>query len=148
MLDIAVMFDVPALPGIHIQELPAIDFVMVSSRPELSSKEALASGFISVDWGEAFAATFAQHYEQQIVTTMHTSVGGVALDLLLKSGGGAYLPKSMVLSAIERGQLYLVKDAPKIERPVFAVCKASEREHESMKEMMDAMVRILKKQTL
>lgn len=147
MLDIAVMFDVPALPGLDVKELPAINFVMVSSQPGLSSDQVLASGFISVDWGEAFATTFTRHFEQQVATTRHTGVGGVALDLLLKSGGGAYLPKSMVLSAIEEGRLYLVESAPKIERPVFAVCKASESEHGLMKEMMDVMARILERQT-
>jgi len=146
MLDMAVMFDVPALPGLHIRELPQIAFVMVSSQPNQDPAEVLQSGFIAVDWGEAFAATFGQHFGQQIVATRHTSVGGVALDLLLKSGGGAYLPKPMVLSAVEEGELYLVEDAPRIERPVFAVCTVSESEHEPMKEMMDAMVHLLEKQ--
>ena len=128
MLDIAVMFDVPALPGIDVLELPAVGFVMVSSRPDESAEHALNTGFISVDWGEAFVATFTQHFGQQVVTTRYTSVGGVALDLLLKSGGSAYLPKQMVAEGIASGQLFLVDDAPKIERPVFAVCKRGGRD--------------------
>ncbi len=143
MLDIAVMFDVPALPGIDVKELSAIDFIMVSSQPELSANEVLASDFISVDWGEAFSATFSQHFEQQIATKRHTSVGGVALDLLLKSGGGAYLPQQMVAAAIKEGRLFPVNDAAIIQRPVFVVCKVGESEMKSTKAILDTMPQFL-----
>ncbi len=141
MLDIAVMFDVPALPGVQVQELPPIDFVMVSSRSGLSSDKVLEAGFISVDWGEAFAATFAQYFERQVVTTRHTSVGGVALDLLLKSGGSAYLPEQMVKSSIGQGALYPVDDVPTIKRPVYAVCKTGYSE--IIDESVDSLARFL-----
>lgn len=139
MLDIAVMFDLPALPGIQVQELPAIDFVMVSSQSGLSANEVLTSGFIAVDWGEAFAATFTRHFEQQVVTTRHTSVGGVALDLLLKSGGGAYLPGQMVAAAIRDGGLFPVDDAPMIERPVFAVSNKNASQSMLLQDTMAAL---------
>jgi len=141
MLDIAVMFDVPALPSLDVQELSLIDFVMVSSRPDECAEHALSSGFISVDWGEAFAATFTQHFGQQVVTTRYTSVGGVALDLLLKSGGSAYLPKQMVLGSTAEGVLHLVDDAPTIKRPAYAACKTGYSE--IIAESVNSLVRFL-----
>ncbi|MDT8376603.1 MAG: LysR family transcriptional regulator [Mariprofundaceae bacterium] len=139
MLDLAVMFDVPAFPGLHVVELPAIFFVMVSSQPGKTAAEVLASDFISVDWGEAFAAAFSQHFGHPVITTRHTSVGGVALDLLLKSGGGAYLPEPMAMPFISEGKLYPVDDAPKVKRPVFAVCTEDGFRNKPMQEAISAM---------
>jgi len=146
MLDLAVMFDVPALPGLNIQELPPVSFVLVSSKPQISADEALQTNFISVDWGEAFASAFGLHFGQQIITPRHTSVGGVALDLLLKSGGAAYLPKQMVMPSVEEGKLYLVDDAPQMKRPVFAVCTNDGGQNKPIKESIDAMVLLLQPQ--
>ncbi|HKI59905.1 MAG TPA: LysR family transcriptional regulator [Mariprofundaceae bacterium] len=146
MLDLAVMFDVPALPGLYIQELPTISFVMVSSQPQVTADQALQSGFISVDWGEAFAAAFGQHFSHQIVSTRYTSVGSVALDLLLKSEGSAYLPKQMVMPYVEGGKLYLVDDAPQMERPVFAVCTNDGGQNKPVKESIDTMILFLQSQ--
>ncbi len=137
-LDLAVMFDVPAFPGLAVQELPELSFVMVSSEPDMSIEEALQTNFISIDWGEAFASAFARDFGAAIATTRHTSVGGVALDLLLKSSGSAYLPKPMVNESLQSGKLYLVEEAPHMKRPMYAVCMqdAVQGMHEFMQSML------------
>jgi len=141
MLDVAVMFDAPALPGLYIQALPDITFVMVSSQPNLCVDAALQHDFISIDWGEAFAAAFSQNFGAPIVTTRHTSVGGVALDMLLKAGGSAYLPKQMVHEGIQSGKLFMVDDAPQMKRPIFAACLQNAAQDELMHELLDSMLR-------
>lgn len=143
ILDMAVMFDVPALPGLHIQELPKVSFIMVSSQPSLGSDEVLRKDFISVDWGEAFATAFGQHFGRQVAATRHTSVGSVALDLLLKSGGGAYLPRAMVQAAISQGKLYPAAGAPQMERPIFVACMKDRLLHKPLQESMTSMVAFL-----
>ncbi len=140
MLDIAVMFDVVAMPGLHIQALPDISFVMVSSQPQMRAEQTLQDRFIAVDWGETFTAAFTQYFDFPIVTTRHTSVGGVALNLLLKSGGGAYLPEIMARASMQQGKLYLVDDAPQMQRPVFAVCTQETIQKPLMQNMMNTMV--------
>lgn len=139
-LDLAVMFDVPAFPGLVVKELPEISFVMVSSEVNKSFEEALQSNFISIDWGGAFASAFAQHVREPIVTTRHTSVGGVALDLLMKSSGSAYLPEQMVSEIVQSGKLHLVAGAPQMKRPIFAACLQNSAQADQILELMDSMV--------
>lgn len=139
MLDVAVMFDVPALPSLYVRELPDITFIMVSSQPNLSVDKALESNFISIDWGEAFAAVFAQDFGGPIVTTRHTSVGGVALDLMLKAGGSAYLPRQMVEESMQAGKLFAVKGAPQMKRPMYAACLQEVAQDELMIELINSM---------
>ncbi len=139
-LDLAVMFDVPAFPGLNVQALHEISFVMVSSEPGMDFAEALQSNFIAIDWGEAFASAFAKNVKAPIVTTRHTSVGGVALDLLLKSSGTAYLPEQMVSETVQSGRLYMVEDAPHMQRPMYVVSLQDSAQAELKRELMTAMV--------
>jgi len=141
VLDVAVMFDAPALPSLYIEELTDITFVMVSSQRNLSVEQALQARFISIDWGEAFAAAFSQNFGSPIITSRHTSVGGVALDLLLKSGGSAYLPEQMVNQSVQSRNLYLVENAPQMKRPIFAACLQDAAYGDLVRSMMDYMRR-------
>ena len=50
------------------------------------------------------------------------------LDLILKTGGAAYLAQQLVHQQIEHGELFLVEQAPVIERTAFAIyCPSDER---------------------
>ena len=129
-LDIAVMFDAPALPRLYVEELGDIPLVMVANRENLDPKEALASRFVDVDWGETFAVAMQQHYGSDIPALLHTSVGKVALEVILKSGGAAYLPLPMVASHLSNRTLFPVADSPVIIRPVYAVRLAGKENDE------------------
>lgn len=119
-LNIGVLFDAPALPRLHVEELATVPFILVSSQNKTLAADAMVQGFIEVDWGEAFAVAFQNHFGPISPAKLHTSVGKVALELILKFGGSAYLPKPMVLSHLHQKNLFAVDDAPVIERPVFA----------------------------
>jgi len=57
------------------------------------------------------------------------NLGSLALHHLQHKDGAAYLPEQMLVSANSRQQLFAVKNAPCIERPVFAVYRSgSDRE--------------------
>lgn len=130
-LDIAVMFDVPALPRLQIEELAKVPLVMVSSSQGLQAGQESFNDYIDVDWGEAAAASIQQHFDDRLKSFMHTSVGKVALQVILKSGGTAYLPLPMVAAYLESGELFRVEDAPVINRPVYAAT-LSDNENEPL----------------
>lgn len=142
-LDIAVLFDAPALPRLQIEELASIPFMMVAGRSGLQATDAILSGFIEVDWGEVFADSFQKHFGSSYPPRLHTSVGKVALEFLLRSGGVAYLPKPMVLPCLQREELFVVHDAPVIARPVFAATLAGDQQNpglcHAVEEMRDCL---------
>lgn len=144
-VDIAVMFDVPALPRIAIQELAAVELMLVSSRKGVAAAEAIRGGYIAVDWGDAFAAALDHHFGPDIGGDLRTSVGKVACELLLKSGGAAYLPAPMAVAGLKAGHLFRVEDAPVIVRPVYAA-KLTDGERDALAgQAIMVMARTLKK---
>lgn len=138
-LDIAVMFDVPALPRLQIEELARVPLVMVSSSKGLQADQETFEDYIDVDWGEAASASIQRHFDDRLKSFMHTSVGKVALQVILKSGGTAYLPLPMVLAYLESGELFCVEDAPKINRPVYAASLSDNESDSPMSEAINLM---------
>lgn len=118
-IDLAVMFDAPALPRLYLNELGVVSIRMVSDHPGLDAETVGQCRYVDVDWGEAFAMARQAHFEG-LNAMIRTSVGKVALDLLLRSGGTAYLPQPMVEEALRTGRLFPVEHMPVIERPVYA----------------------------
>lgn len=143
-IDIAVMFDIPALPRISIRELAAVELVMVSNLADQNAEEALATGYVAVDWGEAFSLSLAQHFGSSVSGRLRTSVGKVAYELLVKSGGSAFLPMPMVDADLKSGRLFRVADAPAITRPVYAASLEVSERSEELTTAMDVMARCLK----
>jgi len=143
-IDIAVMFDVPALPRITIQELAEVELMMVSSHANILAEEAVRSDYIAVDWGDAFAAALDHHFGPGIGSCIRTSVGRVAYELLLKTGGSAYLPAMMISDAFNSGQLHKVDDAPVITRPAYAARLSGSGREAEAKRAIEVMARCLK----
>lgn len=142
-LDVAVMFDLPALPRLSIQELAAIELVLVTSSKGLAAIDAIRSDYIAVDWGDSFAACIEQRFGPGIPSKVRTSVGKVALELLLKSGGSAYLPIPMVEEHTTSRSLYRVEDAPTITRPVYAATLTGGERQAASQAAIDVMKRCL-----
>lgn len=144
-VDIAVMFDVPALPRLAIRELATVELVMVSSCKGVNAVDAVGTEYIAVDWGDTFASVLDQHFGTGIGGHLRTSVGSVACELLLKSGGSAYLPAPMVAAGVKQKQLFKVADAPVISRPVYTARLAGGgRENEAIA-AIDVMAACLKR---
>jgi len=53
--DIAIMLEPAQLDILHVQEICPIDFVLVSTQPDVPVDVALADNYLYVDWGLSFA---------------------------------------------------------------------------------------------
>jgi len=123
-LDVAVMFDAPVLPRLHVEELGSIPLMMVADRKDVDIRKGTPSSYINVEWGDAFAVAIQQHFAGELPALLHTSVGKVALEMILKGGGVAYLPQPMVAPFMATGELFPVAGTPMIVRPVYALMLA------------------------
>lgn len=120
-VDLAFFFEPPRTPELIMEQVVRIPLVMVSDRPDLGVEEAMAAGYLLVDWGTSFMIRHAQLFPDLPASALRLSQGGMALDLLRRAGGSAYLPRQMVEDAIAAGELYPLAGAPEIERQAYVV---------------------------
>jgi DNA-binding transcriptional LysR family regulator len=120
-IDMALTFESPQVVRLNVVELKSIPLVMVSSEKGLGVSDALAKNYLLVDWGTSFLTTHAKNFKDCPSPRLRVGLGRIAYDFLLNQGGSAYLAEPMVRKDLEDQRLYLVEDAPAIERPAFAV---------------------------
>ena len=120
-MDIAFIFDDPQSGDLECVELTHMPLVMVSSTPNLSVTEAMQHNYILVDWGTSFANTHARYFPDAPIPHMRVMLARLARDVILARGGSAYITQPMVTQQIAEGRLHIVKDAPVIDRIVYAL---------------------------
>lgn len=120
-MDMAFVFDDPQSGDLECIEVAHVPLIMVSSTPDLTVTEAMKKNYILMDWGTSFANAHARYFPDAPIPSMRVMLAHLARDIMLSRGGTAYITEPMVIRYIQSGQLYLVKDAPAIERVVYAL---------------------------
>ena len=138
-LDLGFVFEAPQVAQIETQQIATIPLIMVSSRSNISSKEALLQEYILVDWGHAFAIAHTRHFSDASPPRVRLPLGRIALDYLLACGGSAYLAEPMVNTALAAGTLFRVDDAPIIERPAYALYTRNPEQAELIQQSLELL---------
>jgi DNA-binding transcriptional LysR family regulator len=130
LLDLVILFEPPQVPGLEIREPGILSLVLVATQRDLTLDQALASGYIMVDWGTAFSLEHARLFPAMPAPVLRMNYGALALRHLQQADGSAYLPEEMLATGNITRPLYRVSQAPVIDRPVFAVYRGgSDRSH-------------------
>ncbi|MGD2117574.1 MAG: LysR family transcriptional regulator [Chromatiales bacterium] len=124
LLDLAFVYEPPAVSGLTARQLNRVPLVLVSSDAQATVETAIQDDYLLVDWGASFAVAHAALVEERATPRIHCSSGVVALDLLMSRGGSCYLAKPMVETQLADGQLHLVPEAPVIERHCYAIFRS------------------------
>ncbi len=143
-VDLAFMFDAPKVDDFITREAHVLRLYMVTTGQAENVDDALADGYVMVDWGTAFTMQHAQALRTAHVPVLKTNTGRIALDWLLNSGGTAYLPLSMTRVFEQSGQLRRVADAPVIERSVYASYHISREDDPLISQVVDSVSQHLK----
>lgn len=120
-LDIAFMLEPAQLEVLQIKEVALIELAMVSASKGISAGEALEQDYIMVDWGLAHALQHRRLFPDAPEPRLRVAQAKMALAHMRTIGGSAYLPTRMLADELQQGQLFLVEDAPPIERHAYAV---------------------------
>lgn len=123
-LDLAVLFDAPKADDMQIEKLGDISLVAVSS----SSSASLTNwqqDYISISWGSSFNSQFNRLFPEKPSAKHQVGNAKIALELMLYSGGSAYLPKAMIQQQLNQQRLYLVPEVPTITKEIYAAFLAS-----------------------
>lgn len=120
-IDLGFLYEPPQLRDMVVQKVGDISLVMVSEEQGISVDDALAEGYIRVDWGTLFTSLHEDYFPQRPIAAVRANVASIALGLIENCGGAAYLPISMVRRKLELGKLFEVENAPKIPLEAYAV---------------------------
>ncbi|MEJ2403778.1 MAG: LysR family transcriptional regulator [Candidatus Thiodiazotropha sp.] len=122
LLDLALIFDPPQGSDLPVRQVLEIPLLLVSSEPGLNAEMAMSQdNYYLVDWGTAFARQHREYFPGLTSPGVSLASGTLAIDLIHGIGGSAYLAQQMVQDDLNEGKLYLVEDAPIIERNAFAI---------------------------
>jgi len=132
-MDIAFVFDNPQLLDLECKEVTEIPFVMVSSDKSATKDDAIKDNYILVEWGSSFSIAHAKYFPDLPQPRIRVMLGRIALDYILANGGAAYIAEPMVKDLISNNELFLVKDAPIIQRNVYALYSAENPNKDTIK---------------
>jgi DNA-binding transcriptional LysR family regulator len=118
--DLGFMLEPTVGPELRLQELGPLELSLVSTTPDQSAMEAISGRYALVDWGTSFHVQHANAFADLPPPRVWVSTGRIAYDLLLTTGGSAYLPRQLVEPALQAGRLYSVASAPKFTLTIFA----------------------------
>ena len=121
LLDLAFMVEPAQLEVLQIQEIGVIDLVLVGDRGAVDTETALGDDYLMVDWGLAHALEHHRLFPDAPEPRIRVSQAKMALAHMLALGGFAYLPVPMAAEHLDEASLFLVEDAPRMQRPVYAV---------------------------
>lgn len=121
ILDFAVMLEPPQLDILQIQPVTDVELALVATSPAASLEQALGAAYVYVDWGLAHAVEHRRLFPDAPEPKIRVAEAQMAVQMILNSGGAAYLPLTLVHDEINSGRLHRVDGAPLIKRSAYAV---------------------------
>ena len=121
ILDIGFVFEPPLMEELREEPVATTTLLMVASEPGLGVTEAMQHNYVYVDWGVSFDVKHAQFFPGFTVPQYRMGRGRMAKAFITANGGAAYLTSRTVREGLDEGSLFIVEDAPRIERTVFAL---------------------------
>lgn len=134
-LDIAISFDPPNLPEFKLRAIGQVNLALYSAKRQLNAETALAEGYVSVDWGSAFARFHATRFGESLLPVLRTNLGESAAEFICDNGGAAYLPSSLTKKS--RRRLFKVADAPVYKRQLHAAYRSNSDRLSLIEEVLD-----------
>ncbi|MEX3016880.1 LysR family transcriptional regulator [Gymnodinialimonas hymeniacidonis] len=106
-------------PGLSVEQVLDEELVLVA--PWSDKRQITPDHYVFVDWGPEFVRAHAMHLPHLTNTGMTLSLGAMAVDFIQTRQLAAYLPVRAVKPLIDRGELFLIADAPIFPYPAWVV---------------------------
>lgn len=138
LIHLGFLAEPPQLQHLVLREVQSVPLIMVSTQAGTGPEEALAEGYVLVDWGVAFNSVHSQHFPQRPPAAARVNSGRIARDLIEACGGSAYLAAPLVSGALAAGRLHRVEGAPEIPLKAYAAYSV-DGEHRTVIEQLLAL---------
>jgi DNA-binding transcriptional LysR family regulator len=120
LLDIGVMYNPRQTPGLVIEDLLEETLILVATdQRELT--EGWIEDYVFVDWGAEFRRRHSEAFPGMDTPAVSVGLGSLGLEYIRQNGGSGYFPMRVVQPAIDRGELFVVAQAPTMQRPAYMV---------------------------
>ncbi|WP_439133932.1 LysR family transcriptional regulator [Pseudomaricurvus sp.] len=123
IIDLALLFDPVELTDFTARPLGKFTLKLVSTQEGTSTKEALQSNYVYVDWGTAFSLFHAKKFADLPAPALHTNMASIAESFIRQQQGSAYLPQALLTSEASE-QLIPVAGSPSFSRDIYAVFRS------------------------
>jgi DNA-binding transcriptional LysR family regulator len=120
LLDIGVMYNPRQTPGLVIEDLLVETLILVATdRRKLS--DGWIEDYVYVDWGADFRRRHGEAFPGMDTPAISVGLGSLGLAYIRQNGGSGYFPLRVVQPEIDRGELFAVDEAPRMQRPAYMV---------------------------
>jgi DNA-binding transcriptional LysR family regulator len=138
-IDLGFLYEPPKIREIVVEAVRTVPLILVSTRRGIDCNSALASGYIRVEWGTTFASLQESYFPQRPIAAVRVNTGRLALHMLLRNEGAAYLPEEMVRRYLSLETLHRVVDAPIIEMQAYAAYRVHGEHRDLISELLDQL---------
>ena len=133
-LDLIILYDPPISTDLTSVKIGELKLGLATSKEGKKLNEAITQNYIYVDWGTAFANFHASRFGERVVVGLQVNMASIALEILSRSSGAAYLPSNQIAS---NDFLYPVKGAPSYRRGIHASYRASSERLDTIKTVLE-----------
>jgi LysR family transcriptional regulator, flagellar master operon regulator len=120
-LHVGLLYEPPVSKDLTSEQIAEIELILVSSQADLSIADELHN-YVYVDWGTTFGITHNKTFATPPKVITRVDTPRPAKSFIENHGGCAYLARRQVAAELANGELYLVRQAPVINRPVYVIC--------------------------
>jgi DNA-binding transcriptional LysR family regulator len=141
LIDLGLTFDRPCVPEIVVRELMEVTLRLYATGRASDGGSVLGDDYILVDWGSAFAGQHVRWFPEVSAPRARVSTGRLALTLLEKTEGKAFLTESMAAAAVAAGRLSAVETVPSYTLPVLAAWREDSYLSEEIQRVIELIAR-------
>jgi len=132
-LDLGFTFEATTEENLIIEKVGSINILLVTSHHEYSTDKMLSEDFYYVDWGTSITTELANYWGEKLKPKLTCDQSSIALSLIIEHGGTSYLPEPTISKLVNDKKLFVVKDAPILERKLYAVFCSDSKKNELIK---------------
>ncbi len=144
LLDIGVMYNPRQTPGLIVEDLLVETLMLVSTRPR-AVEEGWRDDYVYVDWGREFRRRHGEAFPDMQTPAVSVGLGSLGLEYILRNGGSGYFPVRVVRPHIDKGALFEVSGAPRIQRPAYVVYPEYSRNRNTLDLALEGLRQIARK---
>ena len=131
LLDIGVMYHPRQVPGLIVEDLLEENLVLVATE-ERKVSDGWVEDYVFVDWGEDFRVRHGEAFPHMDTPAVSVGLGSLGLEYILQNGGSGYFPTRVVQPYLDRNELFIVEEAPRMQRPAYVVYPEIARHQETL----------------
>lgn len=141
-LDFGFLYEPPRLQELAALPLFTFRLLLVSRSPDITLEQVTSERYIYVDWGSGFANSHSRLLPELPSPTLRVALSSSARALLDEIDGCAYLAEPAIRLSMNRKEIFPVRNAPVIEREVFALYREDTDRRELIMALLDSIGRL------